>query len=203
MMPYNKKKEYLYTPIYNPSISSAFMRTHNERRSRLEIGNAFFRSINKGQDKNYISVQSLSDRVIIKFNTPPFLDITYPTEEILITSRALADVRLAINSVSKLIEMLPPDIDIYDTRPSDVETAIDPNTNELMYKFLEFPETYLSSGDGLPLTPSGIITGPERSLVHINYGEDISGNLTYLINNVYEWVGSSFKNGKWELYYNN
>lgn len=201
-MTYNKKKDYLYTPVYNSSIPNAFMRTHNERRSRLEIGNAFFRSINKGQDKNYISVQSLSDRVIIKFNTPPFLDTTYPIEEIFITSRALADVRIAINAVSKLIRMMPPDIDIYDTRPSDVETAVDLN-NELIYTFLEFPETYLGGGDGLPLTPSGIITGPERSLVHINYGEDNSGNLSQLINNVYEWVGSSIKNGKWDLYYDN
>lgn len=201
-MAYNKKKDYLYTPVYNSSIRNAFMRTHNECRSRLEIGNAFFRSKEKGQDKNYISIQSLSDRVIIKFNKPYFLSTTYAIEEIMTPSKALADVRIAINTVSKLIEMMPPDIDIYDTRPSDVETAVD-LSNELIYQFLEFPETYLSGADGLPLTPVGIITGPQRSLVHINYGEDITGNLSQLINNAYEWVGSSAKDGMWKLYYDN
>lgn len=201
-MAYNKKKDYLYTPVYNSSIPNAFMKTHNERRSRLEIGNAFFRSKEKGQDKNYISIESLSDRVIIKFNKPYFLNTSYATEEIMITSRALADVRVAINAVSKLIEMMPPDVDIHDNRPSDVETAVDLN-NELLYPFLEFSETYFSGGDGLPLTPTGIITGPERSLVHVNYGEDITGNLSQLINNAYEWVGNSAKDGIWKLYYDN
>lgn len=201
-MAYNKKKDYLYTPVYNSSIPNAFMRTHNERRSRLEIGNAFFRSKEKGQDKNYISIESLPDRVIIKFNKPYFLTTSYTIEEIMTPSKALGDVRMAINAVSKLVEMLPPDVDIYDDRPSDVETAVD-MSNELLYPFLEFPDTYLSGGDGLPLTPVGIITGPERSFVHVNYGEDITGNLSQLVNNVYEWVGSSAKDGQWKLYYNN
>lgn len=201
-MSYNIPKDYQYTPVYNSSIPRAFINTHNHRRARLEISNMFFRTKEMGADKNYISMQGLSDRIIIKFNPPPFLETTYPTEEILIANNNLVDIRIAINAVSKLIEAMPPDVDIYDDRPSDVETLLDLD-NELVYSYSPFIETYMGGGDGLPLTPSGIISGPERSFVHINYGEDYTGNLSALFNTMYEWVGSSFKNGMWKVYYKN
>lgn len=201
-MSYNIPKDYLYSPIYNSSIPRAFINTHNHRRSRLESGNAFFRSKDIGEYTKYISIQALIDRVIIKFNPPPFLSMVYQTEEILIPDNNLTSVRLTINATSKLIELMEPNIDILDTRPIDVETRVN-ESNQLVFPFSPFQETYLNGGDGLPLTPSGIMSGPERSFVHINYGEDYNGNLSELFNTIYEWVGSSFKNGMWKVYYKN
>lgn len=201
-MAYNIPKDYGYIPAYNPSIPRAFIRTHNHRRSRLEISNMFFRTKNMGADKNYFSIHGLSDRIIVKFNPPPFLSTTYPIEEILITNNNLADIRVAVNASSMLIEAMPPDVDIYDSRPSDVETLLD-LSSEYVYSYSPFTETYMGGGDGLPLTPSGIISGPERSFVHINYGEDYTGNLSSLVNTMYEWVGASVESGMWKTYYKN
>jgi len=60
-----------------------------------------------------------------------------------------------------------------------------------------FPDTRLTGGDGLPLTPIGINTGPYKSLVLLNYGEKPNGGLAD-VNEMYEWVGESATVGEWK-----
>lgn len=57
----------------------------------------------------------------------------------------------------------------------------------------------LSGGDGLPSTPVGLNTGPDRVLVHLNYSEKDDGSMGEL-NQVFEWVGESATIGAWERY---
>lgn len=62
-----------------------------------------------------------------------------------------------------------------------------------------FPDTFLMNGNGLPRTPIQEQTGPTRSLIHVNYGEQYNGVLT-AINTVYEWVSSDNLSGEWVKY---
>jgi hypothetical protein len=62
-----------------------------------------------------------------------------------------------------------------------------------------FSDTYLTGGDGLPEYPSGERTGPTRSIIHINYGEQYNGTLAE-VNQIYEWVGSTGTAGEWKRY---
>jgi len=62
-----------------------------------------------------------------------------------------------------------------------------------------FEPMNLSGGDGLPSDPGSINTGPERSLIHLNYAELDDGSLGTL-NQVFEWVGSSATAGSWKRY---
>jgi hypothetical protein len=64
---------------------------------------------------------------------------------------------------------------------------------------LPFDEQRLKGGDGLPADPNAESTGPTRSIVHINYGEDVQGRLQELTQ-VYEWDGDSSSIGAWKIY---
>lgn len=67
-------------------------------------------------------------------------------------------------------------------------------------KFLTaFAPTFLTGGDGLPVSPAGLNTGPDRTLVHLNYAEQEDGSLGEL-NIVYEWAGDSQLVGSWQRY---
>jgi hypothetical protein len=62
-----------------------------------------------------------------------------------------------------------------------------------------FDMTWLGGGDGLPSTPVGLNTGPDRVLVHLNYSEKDDGSMGEL-NQVFEWVGDSATIGSWSRY---
>lgn len=62
-----------------------------------------------------------------------------------------------------------------------------------------FQEARLYGADGLPATPTGIVTGPERALVHLNYSEMQNGALG-AANQIYEWAGDTAFSGEWRLY---
>lgn len=62
-----------------------------------------------------------------------------------------------------------------------------------------FPMTALKGGDGLPATPAGLNTGPDRTLIHLNYAEQADGSMGVL-NQVFEWVGESSSLGNWQRY---
>jgi len=84
--------------------------------------------------------------------------------------------------------------------PSDYEDYTDfqkEGTDDLV--MMDFDFTNLSTGDGLPLNPSGFNTGPDRAMVHLNYSEDNSGKMGVL-NEIYEWVGDSVNIGSWKKY---
>jgi hypothetical protein len=62
-----------------------------------------------------------------------------------------------------------------------------------------FGPARLRGGDGLPIAPVGIDTGPDRVLVHLNYSEKDDGSLGEY-NKVFEWVGDSSSVGSWQMY---
>jgi hypothetical protein len=62
-----------------------------------------------------------------------------------------------------------------------------------------FDRTAMTGGDGLPMAPVGLNTGPDRSLIHLNYSEIENGS-TGVLNHLYEWVGSAVNQGSWQRY---
>ena len=68
-----------------------------------------------------------------------------------------------------------------------VERGSDPQDEGQDETFFSlFEKVYLSGGDGLPLSPAGIYTGPLDSLIHLNYTEAESGALVET-NQVFVW----------------
>jgi hypothetical protein len=115
----------------------------------------------------------------------------------------IADLRAKVNASDPWIEMLPrsgPTDDgmggppVLNPNPADVQ---DEGVDETF--LTTFDETFLTGGDGLPDTPAREHTGPTRSLVHINYGEQQNGSLGE-VNTVYEWAGESAIDGAWRTY---
>ena len=110
----------------------------------------------------------------------------------------IAALRAEINATDPWVEMLP-------------RSGADPLLGPVFPKFDErddgiddpgltpFGETFLRGGDGLPDNPTSQVTGPSRSLVHINYGERYNGSLS-TVNIVYEWAGSTAISGEWRAY---
>lgn len=83
------------------------------------------------------------------------------------------------------------------TPPTGGEDAMDDQTDA---QFLTaFVTTNMTGGDGLPATPVGLNTGPDRVLVHLNYAEKDDGSLGEL-NQVFEWVGDTATSGSWQRY---
>ncbi len=131
------------------------------------------------------------------------ITVTDPDTSLPTTGWDIAKLRDAINGSDPWIEMKersgptddgmggPP---IPNPNPADVQdTGVDA-------PFLTpFAETFLSGGDGLPDSPNNEVTGPSRSIVHVNYGEADNGELKE-VNIVYEWVGDSALDGTWQRY---
>jgi hypothetical protein len=59
--------------------------------------------------------------------------------------------------------------------------------------------TNMGGGDGLPSTPVGLNTGPDRVMIHLNYSEKDDGSMGVL-NQVFEWVGDTASIGSWQRY---
>lgn len=100
-------------------------------------------------------------------------------------------LRAAINADDPWIEMMARGTD-----QQDLAYLTDP-IGEVVGTAL--PETLLFGGDGLPTHPAGELTGPSRSLIHVNYGEQLNGALGET-NTIHEWVGESAKIGTWKTY---
>lgn len=64
---------------------------------------------------------------------------------------------------------------------------------------LPFGPVPMRGGDGLPAQPAGFNTGPDRTLIHLNYSELPNGSMGVL-NQVFEWVGESSSVGAWQRY---
>lgn len=154
------------------------------------------------------SVFTPTDRIIIK---PRFVvhrletEVTTPTDPMLPSETvwSIKKLRTQVNANDPWIEMLersgptddgmggPP---IPNPNPADVQdTGTDADRLGL------FAQTFLGGGDGLPDTPNNEVTGPTRSIVHVNYGEAPNGALRE-VNVVYEWVGDSATSGAWATY---
>jgi hypothetical protein len=77
------------------------------------------------------------------------------------------------------------------------EDAMDDQTDATF--LTAFSTTNMTGGDGLPKTPVGLNTGPDRVLVHLNYAEKDDGSLGEL-NQVFEWQGDTATIGSWQRY---
>lgn len=95
-------------------------------------------------------------------------------------------LRTQINANDPWIEMPERGFDQQDT---DVDADF----------LLPFDRRFFAGGDGLPANPNAETTGPFRSIVHVNYGEQPDGSLGEL-NTIYEWVGDTSLVGKWVAY---
>jgi hypothetical protein len=111
----------------------------------------------------------------------------------------ISSLRTLVNSSSQWLQLPPRGYDAQDGPipgiPPDGPTP--PEDAEVLD--LELPETFLFGGSGFPETPIQESTGPARSLVHINYGENEEGVLRE-ISQVYEWAGDSATDGGWVKY---
>lgn len=131
-------------------------------------------------------------------------ELTEPVEPDLPTTVwSISKLRTKVNSSNPWIEMLERSGPIDDggggpptpnPNPLDVQ-----DTGTDAEGLTPFGRTFLSGGDGLPDTPNNEVTGPVRSIVHVNYGELPNGSLGE-VNVVYEWVGSSAQEGSWVAY---
>ena len=80
----------------------------------------------------------------------------------------------------------------------DAEDIQDEGIDSLLLE--SFSSTPMAGGDGLPTYPTGLHTGPDRTLIHLNYSEKDDGSLG-VVNQILEWNGSSGTNGFWDIYY--
>ncbi len=111
-------------------------------------------------------------------------------------------LRLDVNSTDPWVEMVkrtynsltPGSPPIKDPDPADVQD--DDHDSDFLTPFLM---SRMATGDGLPGNPTSETTGPERSLVHLNYSELGNGELG-VHNVVYEWVGDNAISGAWLPY---
>jgi hypothetical protein len=129
----------------------------------------------------------------------PLTRITVTTDTGTEDGWAIPALRTAVNSDSNQWIYMP-------TRSGPVEPPALPAAGEDAQdtgtdaKFLTaFSLTNLAGGDGLPTSPAGLNTGPDRTLVHLNYAEKEDGSLGEL-NVVHEWVGDSQLIGSWQRY---
>lgn len=123
---------------------------------------------------------------------------TIDVEGMMITKSgwSIEDLRSSINSDPSSWVYMP-------SRPSalglnDGEDKQDFGVDSLLLQ--SFTTSAMSGGDGLPAYPTGLHTGPDRTLIHLNYSEDDDGSLR-VVNQILEWNGSSGTNGFWDVYY--
>lgn len=144
---------------------------------------------------------TLADEIIIsprqrvyRLSTITKVDDTTMLSE---TGWDIDNLRQQINDNDPWIEMMPRSGVDPITGPNPISDAQDKEVDD---KFLSpFPETRLGGGDGLPDNPDREITGPSRSIVHLNYSERYDGTLAET-NTVLEWAGRSSVEGAWRSY---
>ena len=130
------------------------------------------------------------------------ISVTDPDTLVVTTGWDIANLRSQVNTGDPWIEMLERSGPIDDGMGGSIPN---PNPQDLQDEGVDDPvltpfgEIFLSGGDGLPDTPDRERTGPTRSIVHVNYGEQHNGALAE-VNIVYEWRGESSTEGAWVSY---
>ncbi len=81
--------------------------------------------------------------------------------------------------------------------PPKAEDAMDDGVDDVFLS--AFEPTNMKGGDGLPLTPAGLNTGPDRTLIHLNMVE-LDDGMMGEFNRVFEWVGTTSAVGSWQFY---
>lgn len=205
---------YDYRPDFTASEVDCVAPSYNEHRSRLEIGHAFFRSINQSSSENNIALEIRDDilpgmktlyvRKYQEDHTTLILEEVFnvssgsippapigggsPTEEVCSPDdiTALAVVVNNPTTGSTLIEMTDLGDDIYDERTEVTECLP------------TFPETFMTGGNGGPTDGSGLAsirTGPERTLIIIRTTENANGSDNPdvpLVRKIQQWDGFSW-----------
>ena len=154
-----------------------------------------------------VPVYAPSDTIVIKPRYRVYrletITVTDPDTSLQTTGWDIAKLRAAINASDPWIEMKErsgPTDDGMGGPPIPNPNPVDVQDTGTDAPFLTaFAETALSGGDGLPDSPNNEVTGPTRSIVHVNYGEAPNGELKE-VNIVYEWVGDSALDGTWKNY---
>lgn len=122
---------------------------------------------------------------------------TDPLTMLSTTGWSISDLRVSLNGddtcwvtmPGRAVSIIPPFTGAEDKQDSGTDAPV----------LSAFPMTSMSGGDGLPITPVGFNTGPERVLVHLNYAENDDGSMGVL-NQVFEWQGDSATIGAWQRY---
>ncbi|AVH85355.1 hypothetical protein RsoM2USA_427 [Ralstonia phage RsoM2USA] len=116
---------------------------------------------------------------------------------------AIPAIRAAVNAQSSLIEMPERGYDYVDLVGTDSGSGRTVGRSGPLLTpegaLSVFPQTLLYGASGPPSNPSGIQTGPERTLIHLNRTENDQGALVS-IGKVLEFVGSSVYNGFFQEY---
>ena len=132
------------------------------------------------------SVSSPSNKIII---TPRYRSYRLLAKEDTTSASwgwDIDDLRSQVNADNPWVEMPERGTDVQDTQIEAITLT-------------DFPQTFMSGGDGMPLTPSNENTGPTKSLIHVAYAEGPDGTMQP-ISQVQEWVGESASLGQWKPY---
>lgn len=100
-----------------------------------------------------------------------------------------ADTTGFVHMPARGIGLVPPVVGGEDVQDTGVDDAF----------VTPVPPTSMGGGDGLPSTPAGLNTGPDRVMIHLNYSEKDDGSMGVL-NQVFEWVGDTASIGSWQRY---
>ena len=115
--------------------------------------------------------------------------VTDPITMISTTGWDIGALRVAVNT----------DVDAWITMPERGTGDDIQDTGTDAMNAIAFTMTPLKGGDGLPVSPAGLNTGPDRALMHLNYSEQQNGSFGVL-NQVFEWVGETSSLGSWQRY---
>ena len=153
-----------------------------EHRSRKEVGDAFFRSINQSPSENTISLELTSgggNKTLTVRKYDSTKTTILDTETFVVTAGVdtppctvdeVGNLRSAVNHAttgSDYIEMTTLGYDIYDNRSTDDSCLT------------TFAESFMTGGNGGPTDGSSldaIRTGPERTMIIISSTEDDTGD---------------------------
>lgn len=177
-------------------MRKSFCPSHDITFARGFGGGTYFRSKSKGAENNGIKVSGVqgSSSVTLTVEFDGKVE-TYSSPQRLPTAagddgsggspgvNGILGIREQVNRLSNLITMPTRGNDTLDAGGVDAE-------------FMSSFSTYLSGGDGLPLTAMHVDTGEKFTYVHNNYEENDDGIRT-VANKIYEWKGKSEVDGAW------
>ena len=175
--------QYSWRPNYTDRTDPMSAPVYHEHRSRLIVGEAFFRSKFQSTSENDIKLEVRDDVTplmktlyVRRFNLAhdtiieqEVFEVPGGTESLPGTcdTNDIALMRNAVNASSNIIEMTTIGYDIYDTRLQELACL------------LTFTPQFMVGGEGGPVDDSGIAaiqTGPERAIIIIETTEDSNGN---------------------------
>ena len=177
-------------------MRKSFCPSHDITFARGFGGGTYFRSKSRGAEYNGIKIIGVQNSASVTLTVEFGGKIeTYSAIQSLPTAagangssgspgvNGILGIREQVNKLSNLITMPARGNDTADSGGVDAE-------------FMTSFSTYLSGGDGLPLSALHVDTGEKFTYVHNNYEENDFGIRT-VANKIYEWKGKSEVDGAW------